>query len=97
MLRRPRRNRKSEVIRNQARETNLSVDNLIYPLFVVDGQNHKSEVKSLPGQFRLSLDHLLKEVEECMNLGVKCFDLFPAVEESLKDEKGSYGLSLEYP
>jgi porphobilinogen synthase len=95
MLRRPRRNRKSEVIRNQARETNLSVDNLIYPLFVVDGQNHKSEVKSLPGQFRLSLDHLLKEVEECMNLGVKCFDLFPAVEESLKDEKGSYGYSKD--
>lgn len=95
MLRRPRRNRKSEIIRSQTRETNLSVENLIYPLFVVDGQNHKSEVKSLPGQFRLSLDHLLKEVEECMKLGVKCFDLFPAVEELLKDEKGTYGYSKD--
>lgn len=95
MLRRPRRNRKTEVIRSQARETNVGVENLIYPLFVVDGQNHKSEVKSLPGQFRMSLDHLLNEVEECMNLGVMCFDLFPAVEESLKDQMGTYGYSKD--
>ncbi len=93
MLHRPRRNRKNEVIRSQVRETNISVDNLIYPLFVVDGQNVKSEVKSLPGQFRLSLDHLLKEVEECMDLGVKCFDLFPAVDETLKDAMGTYSYS----
>jgi porphobilinogen synthase len=95
MLRRPRRNRKTEVIRSQARETNVGVENLIYPLFVVDGQNHKSEVKSLPGQYRMSLDHLLNEVEECMNLGVMCFDLFPAVEESLKDQMGTYGYSKD--
>lgn len=95
MLRRPRRNRKTEVIRSQARETNVGVENLIYPLFVVDGQNHKSEVKSLPGQFRMSLDHLLNEVEECMNLGIMCFDLFPAVEESLKDQMGTYGYSKD--
>jgi len=95
MLRRPRRNRKNEVVRSQVRETNLSVDNLIYPLFVVDGQNHKSEVKSLPGQFRLSLDHLLNEVESCLKLGVKCFDLFPAVEESLKNHLGTFSYSKE--
>lgn len=95
MLRRPRRNRKNEVIRSQTRETNISVDNLIYPLFVVNGQNKKSEVKSLPGQFRLSLDHLLREVEECMALGVKSFDLFPAVDDSLKDAIGSYGYSSD--
>lgn len=71
----------------------MGVENLIYPLFVVDGQNHKSEVKSLPGQFRYSLDNLLIEVEECMNLGVKCFDLFPAVDESLKDQYGTYSYS----
>lgn len=95
MLRRPRRNRKSEVIRNQTKETKLGVENLIYPLFVVDGQNHKSEVKSLPGQFRLSLDHLLAEVDECMSLGIKCFDLFPAVDESLKNAKGTYSYAKE--
>ncbi|NCG28990.1 MAG: porphobilinogen synthase [Bacteroidetes bacterium] len=93
MLRRPRRNRKNEVVRSQIRETKVEVDNLIYPLFMVDGQNHKSEVKSLPGQFRLSLDNLLSEVEECMNLGVQCFDLFPAVDDSLKDELGTYSYS----
>ncbi|GAB5538639.1 MAG: porphobilinogen synthase [Salibacteraceae bacterium] len=75
------------------RETHLGVENLIYPLFVVDGQNHKSEVKSLPGQHRMSLDHLLKEVEECMTLGVKCFDLFPAVDDSLKDTMATYSYS----
>lgn len=75
------------------RETHLSPANLIYPLFVVDGTNQKVEVKSLPGQFRLSLDHLLKEVEESMNLGVKCFDIFPAVDDSLKDEMATYSYS----
>jgi len=93
MLRRPRRNRKNEVIRTQVRETTLSVDHLIYPLFVVDGTNQKTEVKSLPGQYRLSLDHLLREVEECLNLGVKCFDLFPAVDDQLKDATATYSYS----
>lgn len=95
MPRRPRRNRKSEVIRSQVRETNLGVEHLIYPLFVVNGQNHKSEVKSLPGQYRLSLDHLLREVEECMELGIQCFDLFPAVDESLKNEHATYSYADE--
>lgn len=90
MLRRPRRNRKNEVVRNQVRETKVDIENLIYPLFVVDGQNIKSEVASLPGQFRLSLDHLLREVEACMELGVMAFDLFPAVSEELKDATGTY-------
>lgn len=73
----------------------MGTEHLIYPLFVVDGQNHRSEVKSLPGQFRLSLDHLLKEVEECMNLGIQCFDLFPAVDESLKDKMATYSYAKE--
>jgi porphobilinogen synthase len=90
MLRRPRRNRKNEVIRSQHRETHLDTQHLIYPLFVVEEKTARSEVKSLPGQFRLPLNDLLKEVDECMELGVKCFDLFPAVNESLKDKVASY-------
>ena len=90
MLRRPRRNRKNDVIRAQHRETNIHTDHLIYPLFVVDGNQARSEVKSLPGQFRLPLNDLLKEVESCMELGVRCFDLFPAVDESLKDADATY-------
>lgn len=86
MLQRPRRNRKSIVIRDMIQETRLSASNLIFPLFIVDGKNQKVEVKSMPGIYRYSIDNLLKEVESCMKLGLHAFDLFPAVEESLKDK-----------
>jgi porphobilinogen synthase len=85
MQRRPRRNRKSESIRNLVEETSLSVKDLIFPLFLVDGSNQKIEVKSMPGIFRFSRDLLLKEIEECMKLGITAFDVFPAYNESLKD------------
>ncbi len=86
MLRRPRRNRKSEVIRELVVETRLSKSDLIYPLFMVDGNNIKQEVSSMPGIFRLSTDHLLDEIGECINLGIKTFCLFPAFDEKLKDK-----------
>lgn len=83
---RPRRNRKSAVIRDMVQETHLHAANLIFPLFIVDGDNQKTEVKSMPGIFRYSIDNLLREVESCMNLGLKSFDLFPNIEDSLKDK-----------
>ncbi len=86
MLKRPRRNRKSAVIRDMVQETHLSPSNLIFPLFIIEGNNVKEEVKSMPGIYRYSIDNLLREVESCMKLGLKAFDLFPAVEESLKDK-----------
>jgi porphobilinogen synthase len=86
MLQRPRRNRKSEVIRNMVQETVLQPANLIFPLFIVDGNAQKTEVNSMPGIFRHSIDHLLREVESCMKLGLMSFDLFPNIEESLKDK-----------
>ena len=89
-IRRPRRNRKSAVIRAQVQETHLNVSQLIYPIFLLDGKNKKVEVPSMPNNYRWSLDMLLPEIEQCMNLGVRSFDLFPAVEESLKDKYGSY-------
>lgn len=85
MLQRPRRNRKSEVIRRMVQETHVSADNLIFPLFIIDGNNQKIEVASMPGIYRNSIDNLLREVESCMKLGLKSFDLFPNIEESLKD------------
>ncbi len=91
MLERPRRNRTSETIRNMVRETRLNLSNLIFPLFVVDGENKKDEIGSLPGIFRFSEDNVIREVEECMNLGLRSFVLFPAVEENLKDKVASYG------
>lgn len=86
MLQRPRRNRKSAVIRDMIQETHLSPSNLIFPLFIIDGENQKEEVKSMPGIYRYSIDNLLREVESCMNIGLKAFDLFPAVQENLKDK-----------
>src|ERR1700744_3191771 len=86
MLQRPRRNRKSEVIRQLVQETHVSAANLIFPLFIIDGQNQKSEVASMPGIYRHSIDNLLSEIESCMKLGLKSFDLFPNIEESLKDK-----------
>ncbi len=85
-MNRPRRNRKSAVIRDMVQETHLHAGNLIFPLFIVDGENQKTEVKSMPGIFRYSIDNLLREVESCMNLGLKAFDLFPNIEDSLKDK-----------
>lgn len=84
--RRPRRNRKSEVIRAMVEETKVTTDDLIFPLFLLDGRNQKVEVGSMPGIFRLSTDLMLKEIEHCMNLGVRAFDIFPAVEDQYKDK-----------
>ncbi|MBB2952982.1 MULTISPECIES: porphobilinogen synthase [Sphingobacterium] len=86
MLQRPRRNRKSAVIRDMIQENRLSTANLIFPLFIVEGQNQKTEISSMPGIFRYSIDNLLREIESCLKLGLNSFDLFPAVEESLKDK-----------
>ena len=90
MYQRPRRNRKSAAIRNMVRETSLSTSNLIYPLFLVDGTNQKQVISALPKCFRWSIDLVLKEIEECIALGIESFVLFPAVEDSLKDKEASY-------
>ena len=73
-------------------ENRLNVSNLVFPLFIEDGQNIKVEIPSLPGIFRFSLDLLLKEIESCYKLGLRNFILFPKIKEELKDLIGSYGL-----
>ncbi|MBT1709739.1 porphobilinogen synthase [Fulvivirgaceae bacterium PWU5] len=95
---RPRRNRKSAAIRALVEETKVTTDDLIFPIFLLDGKNQKVEVASMPGIFRLSTDLVLKEVEECLNLGIRAFDIFPVVEESLKDKMAtkSYDSSFFY-
>ena len=87
---RPRRNRKSIAIRAMVEETKLGSENLIYPIFLEDGIGIKTEIKSLPNNYRWSLDLLLPEIEECMDLGVNTFDIFPAVSEHLKDVTATY-------
>ncbi|MEQ8245657.1 porphobilinogen synthase [Fulvivirga sp.] len=83
---RPRRNRKSEAIRQMVQETRLHQSNLMYPLFLLESPNKTSEVHSMPGIYRLGIDKMLKEIEECMKLGIKSFDIFPVVEEHHKDK-----------
>ena len=87
---RPRRNRKSVAIRKMVEETAIGPQHLIYPFFLKDGKNIKEEITSLPHNFRWSLDRLLVEIDECMNLGIQTFDIFPAVDENLKDKIASY-------
>lgn len=90
---RPRRNRKSHAIRSMVQEAKLGVENLIYPLFIEDGRKVKNEIKSLPNNFRWSLDTLLPELENCIELGLDKFVLFPVVKEALKDTIASYSYS----
>lgn len=86
---RPRRNRKSQAIRSLVQENSLSVNDFIFPLFLIDGKNKKSEVSSMPGIYRFSNDLLLKEIESCLKLGISTFALFPNISEKLKDKKAS--------
>lgn len=92
---RPRRNRKSQAIRNMLEETNLGVQHLIYPIFLKDGKNIKEEIASLPTNYRWSLDLLIPEIEACMKLGIYSYDIFPAVDDTLKDKIASYSYAEE--
>jgi porphobilinogen synthase len=87
---RPRRNRKSAVIRSMVEETKIGTEHLIYPIFLKEGRKIKEEISSLPNNYRWSIDVLLKEIEECIPFGIMAYDLFPAVDDSLKDKIGSY-------
>ena len=87
---RPRRNRGTAAIRDMVRETSLHPSKLIYPIFVLDGRREKIEIKSMPGQYRLSHDLLLKEVEASIKKGIQNFVLFPAVADELKDKTATY-------
>ncbi|NPA39907.1 MAG: porphobilinogen synthase [Thermodesulfobacteria bacterium] len=84
---RPRRLRRTEEIRALVRETHLTVNDLIYPLFICEGKGIKQEIRSMPGIYRFSIDEVLKEIEEVMNLGIKAVILFGIPDK--KDEVGT--------
>jgi len=84
---RPRRLRKNENLRRLIRETKLSVDDLVYPLFAVEGKGVKKPIHSMPGNFQMSVDHLLKEVKAAKDLGIPAVLLFGIPDE--KDELAS--------
>ncbi len=86
-LYRPRRLRKNETLRRMVRETRLSVDDLIYPLFVIFGRKVKKPISSMPGVYQLSVDNAVKEAEEAFKLGIPAIILFGIPEK--KDARGS--------
>ncbi len=88
MLIRPRRLRYNPAIRSLVRETELTVNDLIYPLFIMEGENQKVAIPSMPDCYRYSLDLLLKEVVNAYNLGINAIALFPLIAEDKKDNFG---------
>jgi porphobilinogen synthase len=89
LTKRPRRLRRNASIRSMVRETTLTVDDLIYPMFVMEGENERVEILSMPGCYRYTLDLLLKEIADAYNLGIKAIALFPVVAEEKKDDDGT--------
>jgi porphobilinogen synthase len=85
---RPRRLRKNDFTRRLVREHTLSVDDLIYPVFVLEGDKRREQVSSMPGVERLSLDLLLPVAEECVKLGIPVMALFPVISSHLKTPDG---------
>jgi porphobilinogen synthase len=85
---RPRRLRRDDFTRNLVREHALSVNDLIYPVFVLEGQQRREAVASMPGVERLSLDLLLPVAEQCVSLGIPVMALFPVISAHLKTPDG---------
>lgn len=89
LTQRPRRLRRTTTLRRMVQETQLRVEDLIYPLFVMEGEGQKVEVASMPGCYRYSLDLLLKEVAEVFALGIGAIALFPLIPDGQKDNAGT--------
>src|SRR5690625_511162 len=87
---RHRRLRSSASMRAMVRETQLTADDLIYPLFVIEGHDIKNEVPSMPGVYQLSLDHLQAEMEEIQKLSVRAVMLFGIPKEKDAEGTGAY-------
>ncbi|MEJ1158586.1 porphobilinogen synthase [Prosthecomicrobium sp. N25] len=93
--RRMRRNRRTDWSRRLVRETNLTVDDLIWPIFLIDGENRREPVASMPGVFRLSVDLAVAEAERAAALKIPVLALFPYTDPDLRDETGSEALNPE--
>jgi len=92
---RPRRARRTDAIRRMVEETMLRPSDLVAPLFLIEGENRKEEIPSLPGIYRMTIDQALKTAERYHALGVPAVNLFPAIDAILKDADGSYALCKE--
>ncbi|RTL89072.1 MAG: porphobilinogen synthase [Hyphomicrobiales bacterium] len=95
LIQRPRRNRKSDWSRRLVRETALDVSDLIWPVFLTDGEGRREAVGSMPGVFRLSVDLATEAIAEAAALGVPAVALFPNTDPKLRDETASAALNPE--
>ena len=92
---RPRRMRISENVRSMVRETQLSVKDFVYPVFVVPGENRKEEIPSMPGCYHLSVDQAVETAKEISALGIPAIEIFGL--PAYKDEQGSSAWDMESP
>ena len=92
---RPRRNRKAEWTRRLVRESVLTADDLIWPLFLVDGSKKRMPVASMPGVERLTVDEAVRDAERAAKLAIPCLALFPYTDPVLRDQDGSEALNPE--
>ena len=90
-----RRTRATDWSRRLVRESTLSVDDLIWPLFICDGNDHEEAVASMPGVSRLSVDRAVSAAKEATNLGIPCLALFPSTPAALRSERGDEALNSD--
>ncbi|MBI3705595.1 MAG: porphobilinogen synthase [Rhizobiales bacterium] len=92
---RMRRNRQHDWTRRMVRENTLTTDDLIWPLFIMDGENKRTAVPSMPGVERLTVDQVVREAVRAAELKIPCLALFPYTDPSLRDETGSEALNAD--
>ena len=95
MLSRPRRNRSTAAIRGLVRETELYPSHLVQPIFLLPDDDARLPVSSLPGTYRMGINEVLREVGDCLKLGITSFIMFPAVPEGKKDKTGTYATAAD--
>ena len=93
MINRPRRNRLTSGIRGLIRESNIQVQDLVWPTFVQEGNDQRTPIVSMPGVSRLSIDQLVADSHKAFELGIPAVALFPAIDDSLKNSKGKESLN----
>ena len=92
---RMRRMRRSDFSRRLMQENNLTVNDLIYPMFVIEGDNQREAIASMPGVERLSIDQLLIEAKQCAELGIPAIALFPVVSQNKKSDDAAEAYNPE--
>lgn len=90
-----RRNRKTFWLRDMVNESFLTVNDLVLPIFVVEGENIKEEISTMPGVYRLSMDNVLKEAKLAKDLGIRAISIFPVISPDLKTEFADEAYNLE--